>query len=137
MTIQAILQRAVSLLGAAEGEPDATGRRQRLLAALDSGIGEIARSFPIQARCRVTLEEGKCPLPAQVMSPRGLYKEGRRVPLRIEEGFIVGQDGAYTLVYYRNPPIPSEMGEGEREGSPLLPQEPNRNQIRNRESLRG
>lgn len=114
MTIQAIMQRAASLLGAAVGEPDAVGRRQRLLAALDSGIGELSRCFPIQARCRITIEDGKCPLPAQVMSPRGLYKEGRRVALRVEEGCLVGADGSYTLVYYRNPPIPSEMGEGER-----------------------
>lgn len=114
MTIQAILKRAVSLLGAAEGEPDAAGRRQRLLAALDSGIGELARCFPIQARCRVYIEKGECLLPAQAMSPRGLYKEGRRVPLQIEEGKLVGEDGAYTLVYYRNPPIPSEMGEQEQ-----------------------
>lgn len=114
MTIQAIMQRAVSLLGAAVGEPNATGRRQRLLAALDSGIGELARCFPLQARCRVTIENGKGPIPAQVLSPRGLYKEGRRVPLQIEEGFLRGADGSYTLVYYRNPPVPSEMGEQER-----------------------
>lgn len=111
MTIQAILRRAVTLLGAAEGEPDATGRRQRLLAALDSGIGEISRSFPVQARCKITIEEGFCPLPSTVMTPRGLYKDGKRVALRIEEGNILGEDGRYTLVYYRKPPVVSELGE--------------------------
>ncbi len=111
MTIQAILRRAVTLLGAAEGEPDATGRRQRLLAALDSGLGEISRSFPIQARCKITIEDGQCPLPSNVMTPRGLYQEGKRVPLQIEDGKIIGENGRYTLVYYRKPPVASELGE--------------------------
>lgn len=111
MTIHAILRRAVTLLGAAEGEPDATGRRQRLLAALDSGLGEIARVFPVQARCRVEIKGGSCLLPKNVMTPRGLYRAGKRVPLILEEGRLKGEDGSYTLVYYRVPPVASELSE--------------------------
>ena len=111
MTIQAILRRAVTLLGAAEGEPDATGRRQRLLAALDSGLGEIARIFPVQARCKISIKDGSCPLPINVMTPRGLYQNGKRMPLVLEEGRLIGKDGDYTLVYYRVPPVASELSE--------------------------
>lgn len=111
MTIQDILKRAVTLLGAAEGEPDATGRRQRLLAALDSGLGELSRSFPVQARCKITIEGGSCVLPKNVMTPRGLYRDGKRVPLLLEDGKLIGEDGRYTLVYYRMPPMASELGE--------------------------
>lgn len=111
MTIQAILKRAASLLGAAEGDPNAMGRKTRLLRALDSALGEIARSFPTQARCKITLTNGECPLPDTVLSPRALYRDGRRVPLCISDGNLLGADGSYTLIYYRVPPLASEMEE--------------------------
>jgi len=111
MTIQSILKRAASLLGAAEGDPDAGTRKERLSGALDSALGEISRAFPIQARCKITLENGEAALPEAVLSPRGLYKEGRRVPLCLSEGKLLGPDGSYTLVYYRVPSTVSLMEE--------------------------
>lgn len=104
MTIQAILNRAVSLLGYSTGAPSLLPERGRLLAALDSAIGEIARCFPLQARCKITMTEGTAVLPPQVLTPRALFQSGRRVPLILEEGKLRGEDGNYTLVYYRVPP---------------------------------
>ncbi|MBQ3084463.1 MAG: hypothetical protein IJC46_03310 [Clostridia bacterium] len=104
MTIQAILNRAVSLLGYSTGAPSLLPERGRLLAALDSAVGEIARCFPLQARCKITLTEGAAALPPQVLTPRALFRSGKRVPLILEEGKLRGEDGDYTLVYYRVPP---------------------------------
>lgn len=111
MTIQSILKRATLLLGAPTATPELLPARDRLLAALDSAVAELGRCFPIQARCRITSQEGHAPLPATVLSPRGLYQAGKRVPLRIEEGQVAAPDGDYTLVYYRTPPVPSTMEE--------------------------
>lgn len=111
MTIQAILKRAATLLGAAEGTPEGLPARERLLAALDSALGELARTFPLQARCRVNMEGGEAALPATVLTPRALYRAGKRVPLILSEGKLLGEDGAYTLVYYRVPPLASALEE--------------------------
>ncbi len=111
MTIQSILKRATLLLGAPTATPELLPARDRLLAALDSAVAELARAFPIQARCRVTVADGSVPLPATVLSPRGLYCADKKVPLRVEEGRLIAPDGNYTLVYYRIPPVASVMDE--------------------------
>lgn len=89
------------------------GRRQRMLTALDSVIGELARTFPIQARCRLKFQDGEAELPDTVLTPRALLREGRRVPLVLNEGRLLAPDGDYTLIYYRKPPAASAMGENE------------------------
>lgn len=109
MKIQSILKRAALLLAAPEGSPELLPAKARLLMALDSALGELARVFPIQARCRILVSNGSAPLPPKVLSPRALLKEGRRFPLQIEEGQLIAPDGEYTLVYYRVAPIASEM----------------------------
>ena len=68
MTIQAILKRATVLLGVPEGAPELLPSKGRLLAALDSALGELARCFPLQARCRITLQEGAADLPPHVLT---------------------------------------------------------------------
>ncbi len=113
MTIQAILNRAVSLLGADVGTPALLPARPRLLAALDSAVGEMARCFPLQARCKITLTDGSAALPPQVLTPRALYQGGKRIPLVLEDGKLIGEDGDYTLVYYRIPPDVTKMEERE------------------------
>lgn len=109
MTIQAILKHAAALLGAAQGTPEVLPARERLLAALDSALGELARSFPLQARCRITVTGGAAALPETVLVPRGLFCNGKRVPLCCSDGEIHAEDGSYTLVYYRVPPLASAM----------------------------
>ena len=111
MTIRGILTRAAALLGAAEGEPGILMSSEKFLAALDSALAEMARIFPLQARCKITLTDGEAELPPAVLTPRGLYREGRRVPLVFSEGKIIGEDGTYTLVYYRIPMVASEQEE--------------------------
>ncbi len=111
MTIQAILNRAVSLLGGGAGSPALLPERGRLLAALDSAVGEMARCFPLQARCKVTVTDGAAALPPQVLTPRALFRGGKRMPLILEEGFLHGEDGDYTLIYYRVPPDVTQMEE--------------------------
>lgn len=111
MTIQAILKHAASLLGAAEGKPEVLPARERLLAALDSALGELARSFPVQARCKITVTDGLAALPSTVLVPRALYCDGKRVPLCFSEGKLLAEDGDYTLVYYRVPPMASELAQ--------------------------
>lgn len=113
MTIQAILKRATVLLGVPEGAPELLPSKGRLLAALDSALGELARCFPLQARCRITINDGFAALPPHVLTPRALLREGARVPLRFSDGQLLGEDGDYTLVYYRVPPAASEMEETE------------------------
>lgn len=120
MTIRGILTRSAALLGAAEGEPGILLSSERLLAALDSALGEMARVFPLQARCKITLSGGEAELPAQVLTPRGLYRAGKRAPLIISEGKLLGEDGTYTLVYYRVPVKASEVSE---ETELLLPED--------------
>ncbi|MBQ8600098.1 MAG: hypothetical protein IJ407_01780 [Clostridia bacterium] len=111
MTIRGILTRAAYLLGAAEGEPGIQLSSEKFLAALDSALGELARTFPTQARCKITLSDGEAELPSNVLIPRGLYREGKRFPLVFSEGKLIGEDGIYTLVYYRVPMKASEMEE--------------------------
>lgn len=111
MTIQSILKRATSLLGTAEGAPGVMPVRERLMAALDSVLGEMARCFPLQARCKITVRDGTAELPATVLAPRGLYAEGRRVPFSLDGNLLWAEDGSYTLVYYRVPPEASRMDE--------------------------
>ncbi len=112
MTIQSILKRTASLLGAEEGIPSVMPSRERLLEALDCALGELARCFPIQARIRITIQNGTAELPLTVLTPRGLYAEGRKVPFAVEETKICAErDGDYTLVYYRVPPVASELPE--------------------------
>ncbi len=111
MTIQVILKRAASLLGAAAGAPEVLPARERLLAALDSALGELARCFPLQARRRITVQDGAAALPPMVLTPRALYAEGKRVPFSLDCDQILAEDGDYTLVYYRVPPLATEMEE--------------------------
>lgn len=111
MTIRSILKRATSLLGAAEGDPEVLPARPRLLDALDSALGELARCFPLQARCRITVRDGAAELPPTVLTPRGLYAEGKRVPFLLDGNLLLAEDGSYTLVYYRVPPEASAMEE--------------------------
>ncbi len=120
MTVRGILTRSAALLGAAEGEPGILLSSERLLAALDSALGEMARVFPLQARCKITLSGGEAELPAQVLTPRGLYREGKRAPLIISEGKLLGEDGTYTLVYYR---VPVKASEVSVETELLLPED--------------
>ena len=109
MTIQAILKCAMVLLGVSEGAPEQAAMCKRLLVALDSALGELARCFPLQARCRITVVGGAAELPAAVLTPRALLRDGKRVPLQLNEGKLMAEDGEYTLVYYRVPPMPSAM----------------------------
>ena len=109
MTIQAILKCAMVLLGVSEGAPEQAAIWKRLLVALDSALGELARCFPLQARCRITVVGGGAELPAAVLTPRALLRDGKRVPLQLNEGKLMAEDGEYTLVYYRVPPMPSAM----------------------------
>ncbi len=109
MTVQVILKRAVSLLGAADGAPELLPAREKLLAALDSALGELARCFPLQARCRITVTNGSAELPATVLTPRALLHEGKRVPFSLAGRSILAEDGSYTLVYYRVPPMASGL----------------------------
>ena len=109
MTIQAILKCAAVLLGVPEGAAEQASVYQRLLTALDSGLGELARCFPLQARCRIKVVNGAAELPAAVLTPRALLRDGKRVPLQLEEGKLIAEDGEYTLVYYRVPPMASAM----------------------------
>ncbi len=111
MTIQGIIKNAAILLGIADDGQEEFPARERLLAALDSALAEIARAFPIQARCRIHIENGTADLPPTVLTPRGLYRDGKRVPLELSDGKIAGEDGSYSLVYYRVPPLASEMEE--------------------------
>lgn len=111
MTIQAILKRAMVLAGISEGLESNASVKERLLAALDSALGELSRCFPIQARCRIKVVGGAAALPATVLSPRALLKEGKRVPLVLNEGELQAEDGEYTLVYYRIPSEASTMEE--------------------------
>lgn len=112
MTIQSILNRAAALLGTAEGMPSVMPSEARLLEALDSALGELARCFPIQARSRITVQNGTADLPSTALTPRGLYAGGHRAPFTVEEGKIrAEQDGDYTLVYYRVPPVASDLPE--------------------------
>ena len=111
MTIQAIINRAVSLLGGDVGSPALAPERSRLLAALDSAVGEMARCFPLQARCRITVTNGKAALPPQVLTARALYQGGKRIPLILEDGALSAQDGDYTLIYYRIPPDVTQLDE--------------------------
>lgn len=113
MTIQAILKRAAILLGAADGAPEVLPARERLLTALDSALGELARCFPLQARCKITVTDGEAQLPETVLTPRALFKEGKKVPLYFFDGALIAEDGVYTLVYYRVPPLASAMQETE------------------------
>ncbi len=108
MNIQTIIDRAVSLLDNVEIEFEWEDRRNRLMDGLDSGLHEIARIFPVQARCRIDVENGAADLPEQVLVPRALLCGGKRVPLLVEEGRILAEDGSYTLVYYRKPPTVRE-----------------------------
>lgn len=116
MTIQAILKCAAVLLGVPEGAAEQAAVYQRLLTALDSGLGELARCFPLQARCRIKAVDGAAELPAAVLTPRALLRDGKRVPLQLEDGRLLAEDGEYTLVYYRVPPMASAM-----ERSAVLP----------------
>ena len=109
MTIQAILKFAAVLLGVAEGAVEQAALYERLLSALDSALGELARTFPLQARCRIQVVDGVADLPAAVLTPRALLQKGVRVPLQIEDGKVTAEDGSYTLVYYRTPPMASAM----------------------------
>ncbi len=111
MTIQSVLKRAALLLGTAEGAPEGMPSRERLLAALDSALGELSRSFPLQARSRVTVENGVGELPATALVPRALYGSAGRVPFTVEERDLCAEDGSYTLVYYRVPPVASQLEE--------------------------
>ncbi len=111
MTIQSILKRATLLLGAMEGAPEVMPSRERLLAALDSGLGELSRSFPLQARSRITVENGAGEMPETVLTPRALYGGGKRVPFATDGRTVLAEDGSYTLVYYRVPPVASKMEE--------------------------
>lgn len=120
MNIGKILARSAALLGAGEGEPGNRIDKKRLLSALDSALGELARVFPVQARCRVEIVDGKGELPASVLTPRGLYQNGKRVPMTFSEGNLIGEDGSYTLVYYRVPMVASEA---EEEQVPPLPED--------------
>lgn len=110
MTIRGVLTRTAALLGAAE-EAGMGLSSEKFLSALDSALGEMARVFPLQARCKITLSGGEAELPAQVLTPRGLYRAGKRVPLVLSEGKLLGEDGTYTLVYYRVPMVASEESE--------------------------
>ena len=120
MNIQTILARSAELLGAGAGEPGNLIDKQRLLAALDSALGELARVFPVQARCKVEIIDGIAELPATVLTPRGLYQSGKRIPMEFSEGKLIGEDGVYTLVYYR---IPMRASEAEETQVPLLPED--------------
>lgn len=111
MTVQGVLKRAVTLLGGAEGAPLALPSRAALLEALDSALGELSRSFPIQARCRVIFQNGEAALPETVLVPRLLLKEGKSRPIILADGVLLGEDGPHTLVYYRVPPLASQMEE--------------------------
>ena len=111
MTIQAILKCAVTLLGADEGAPRVLPVRNKLITALDSALAELARCFPLQARCRITVTDGEALLPNTVLTPRSLLKNGKRVPLHIFDGMLRAEDGDYTLIYYRIPPVASEQKE--------------------------
>ncbi len=113
MTIGGVLTRAAYLIGAEEGEPGNRISKDKLLAALDSALGELARSFPVQARCRITVEQGEAALPETVLIPRGLYCSGKRVPMVLSDGKLLAQDGSYTLVYYRKPSKASELKEAD------------------------
>ncbi len=104
MNIQTIIDRAVSLLDNAEIDFEWEERRNRLMDGLDSGLCEISRVFPVQARCRIRVENGTADLPEQVLVPKALIHGGKRVPLLVEEGKILADDGPYTLIYYRKPP---------------------------------
>ena len=109
MTIQAILKCAAVLLGVSEGAAEQTAVYERLLIALDSALGELARCVPLQARCKITVVGGKAALPAAVLTPRALLRDAKRVPLQFDEGMLIAEDGVYTLVYYRVPPMASAM----------------------------
>ena len=108
MTVQSAIRQAELLLNCEEGDAALPALRTKLLNALDTALCELARVFPVQARCRVDLVEGEAPLPPRALVPRGLYQKGKRVPMVIQEGKLVGEDGTYTLVYYRTPPKASE-----------------------------
>lgn len=111
MTIQVILKRAASLLGAAAGAPEMLPARERLLTALDSALGELARCFPLQARCRISVADGGAELPETVLTPRALLENGKRIPFSLDGKNLIAKEGSYTLVYYRVPPMASEMDE--------------------------
>ena len=111
MTIQSVLKRATLLLGVMEGAPEVMPSRERLLAALDSALGELSRSFPLQARSKITVENGVGEMPATALIPRALYGDGRRVPFSTDGRSILAEDGRYTLVYYRVPPVASQLEE--------------------------
>lgn len=113
MTIQAILKRAVDLLGASGGTPESMPVREQLKAALDSALGELARCFPLQARRRITVSGGEADLPDMVLTIRALFQNGKRIPFSVADGRLLAEDGAYTIVYYRVPPLASEMEETE------------------------
>ncbi len=104
MNIQKIIDCASLLLDNVEIEFEQEDRRSRLMDGLDSGLCEIARIFPLQARCRVQVKDGFAPIPSQVMVPRALLAGGKRIPFSVEEGNLVAKDGDYTLIYYRKPP---------------------------------
>lgn len=108
MTVHNVIKRAETLLDLRAGESGGSARREKLMQALDTALCELARVFPVQARCRVDIAEGEAPLPPRAMVPRGLYQNGKRVPLVVQEGKLVGKDGTYTLVYYRVPPKATE-----------------------------
>lgn len=117
MNIATILARSAELLGVGE-ESRETIDQQRLLGALDAALGELARVYPVQARCRLEIINGTAPLPPTVLTPRGLYQKGRRVPMTFSEGSLMGEDGVYTLVYYR---IPMRASEEDPSARPPLP----------------
>lgn len=111
MTIQGILKRASLLLGGMEGAPEGMPSRERLLAALDSGLGELSRCFPLQARSKITVQNGVGEMPATALIPRALCAGGRRHPFSVDGRNILAEDGRYTLVYYRVPPEASKLEE--------------------------
>lgn len=113
MTIGGVLTRAAYLIGAEEGEPGYRISKDKLLAALDSALGELARSFPVEDRCYIQAEGGEAFLPPDALIPRGLYRNGKRVPLVFANGRVLAEDGSYTVVYYRKPFVASQMAETE------------------------
>lgn len=99
------------LAGNSEGSAGTDSEKERMLAALDSALGELSRCFPIQARSRIIAVDGVAELPATVLTPRALLRAGKRIPLVLNEGKLLAEDGEYTLVYYRIPPEASAMEE--------------------------